>query len=317
MIERIPITSREQWLELRSKDVTASTVGALFENSGSYVSEYGLWAEKTGRGELVKQNDAMTRGLDIEPSAAARLRREYDIIKYPVDVYYRDADIALGATPDVLVECPKRGLGVIQIKSVGWNVFQSNWIVDTGSGECLPPLWTSLQALTEAYLTSAQWSAVMPFSQDPWGAIHAPLIDVPINHDVINVIKERVKGFHLMIAEGREPLPNFNTDGDIIRHIYRNDIGTEIDLSDDNRVYDLINTRNSLANVIKTGDAALKLRSAIDAELLAKIGFSQTAKIGNKTIIAKTISKKSFTVEATSYRKITIKGMENEPDNND
>src|SRR5262245_18769817 len=29
-IERIPITSREQWLELRKPDVTASVVGALF-----------------------------------------------------------------------------------------------------------------------------------------------------------------------------------------------------------------------------------------------------------------------------------------------
>src|SRR4030095_11106389 len=103
MIERHPITSREEWLRHRQQDVTASVVGALF-GVHPYQTPAGLWAEKTGV-ELPRRDTAEVRRGGLLEGAIAEAGREerprWTI--HPPREYLRNPDIRLGATPDFAV----------------------------------------------------------------------------------------------------------------------------------------------------------------------------------------------------------------------
>jgi predicted phage-related endonuclease len=116
-IERIEITSREQWLALRKPDVTASVVASLF-GCHPYVSALKLYLAHSGVEFDEADNRVFRRGRLMEPTVALAVseeRPDWRIEK--CDSYYRDPDLRLGATPDFLIHGDPRGLGVLQTKT--------------------------------------------------------------------------------------------------------------------------------------------------------------------------------------------------------
>ena len=99
-IEIREITSREEWLEWRKQDVTASSIGALFD-CHPYTTALKLYAEKRGTEFIVEDNRAMRRGRWLEPAVAKavkEMRPEWTLISG--HEYLRDPELGLGATPD-------------------------------------------------------------------------------------------------------------------------------------------------------------------------------------------------------------------------
>lgn len=66
MIEKIAIENREQWLALRSQDVTASVAGALL-GVHPYTSAYGLFLMKDAPGQIARAEDELARLGPINP----------------------------------------------------------------------------------------------------------------------------------------------------------------------------------------------------------------------------------------------------------
>lgn len=301
MIERLTPKDRRAWLALRGRDVTASTVGALF-GEHEFLTIYELWAQKTGR--LPRGADAetpaMQRGRLLEPVAIALMREmhpEWQIEHNAAEnVYYRDPEARIGATPDAIVTAPGRGLGVVQIKSVEASVYRRKWIVE---GEPEPPLWIALQASVEAHLTGAKWAAVAPLVVGH--GLEMPIIEVPLADGVISAIKERVADFWQMVAEGREPEPDYARDGDVLDAMYpHSDAREEVDLSTDNRINQLIADRVAARAAITAAEADLK---AIDAEVKAKMGFAEVAHVGGgRRITWETRRRSGYVAPATTYR---------------
>src|SRR5512146_346599 len=100
MIERIPITSRDQWLGLRKKDVTASAEPAI-HGLHPYVSALRLYIEKQGLVELPDKPDGgpLRRGRILESAVAAAVaeqKPDWRIEK--ANEYFRDPDLRLGCT---------------------------------------------------------------------------------------------------------------------------------------------------------------------------------------------------------------------------
>jgi predicted phage-related endonuclease len=234
VIEVISPRDRAAWLKARGQDVTASVVGALF-GVHDFVTPYELWAVKTGRApRQAEENDAMRRGRLLEPVAVQILREERPDwqITYSTEAqtYYRDTERRLGATPDVIAVCPRRGRGVVQIKSVEAGVYRRKWIDADGNPEA--PLWIALQATLEAYLTGAQWAAVMPLVIG--FGVEAPLIDVPLDHmpGVIDAMSEKAAEFWEMVRENREPPIDYTADAALIDRLYEvGDPRAEADLT--------------------------------------------------------------------------------------
>lgn len=308
-IERIPVSSRDQWLDLRKSDITASVVGALF-GVHDYQTPYGLYALKTGlTSEDPEESDPMKRGRLLEPVAVQLLREErpeWSVTHNSGEnaIYLRDPSVNLGATVDVFAECPARGSGIVQIKSVEAGAFRRNW-VDSDTREVTPPLWIVLQAITEAHLAGASWAAVAPLVVS-YG-VEMPVIDIPIHAGVIDKIRAKAKGFWAMIEEDREPDVDFAKDDELIRRLYALDDGSSVDLVG-NRIVEILAERDRLKAVESEGNAAERRRKIIDTEIINLLGNAVMGVLPDGTeVTAKTTHRKGYEVSPSSYRQVRVK----------
>lgn len=253
-VDLIPFADERHWLAARSKDVTASVAGALF-GVHEFITPYDLWADKSGRiaREDLSGNIAIQRGKLLEPVAVELMRQEHpewDIHHNTgaKTVYYRASNQRIGATPDTLVECPDRGPGTVQIKSVEQSIFRRKWTPDGIAPE--PPLWIAMQVIIEAHLTGSKWAAVAPLVVGH--GITLPIIDIPLVADVMDAVIAKTADFWDGIESGVEPVPDFSLDGDTIDGLHPTDQGGEIDLVSDRSVYALIEQRSDLLDQRQT-----------------------------------------------------------------
>ena len=307
-VEIITPKDRAAWLRARGKDVTASVVGCLFD-AHEYVTVFELWAMKTGR--LPRQDeetDAMRRGRLLEPVAVQIIREDHPEwqVEYSTDaqIYYRDPARRLGATPDVIVNCPTRGKGIIQIKSVEQGVYRRKWIDEDGMPD--PPLWIALQAMLEAHLTGAQWAAIMPLVIG--FGIDAPTIEVPLDGmpDIIEAMSERTAEFWAMVHEDREPQVDYWRDAALIDRLHA--VGNpnhEVDLTADDEVLGQVTRILQQRQVVRDAEAAI---ATDEARIKAKLGTAEVAHLASgKTITWKTHRKRDpKTGIAKVYRRLRL-----------
>lgn len=306
-VEVIHPKDRQAWLRARQQDVTASTVGALW-GVHEFLTTYELWASKTGRlPRQDQESDAMRRGRLLEPVAVQILREEHPDwqIDYSTaeQTYYRDPALRLGATPDVQVVCPRRGKGIVQIKSVEAGIFRRKWQDEDGTSEA--PLWIALQAILEAHLTGAEWAAVMPLVIG--FGIEAPLVDVPLEHmpAIIDQMAAKSAQFWEMVAEDREPVIDYARDADLIDRLYSvGDAREEVDLTGDDDLPLRLGHIAALRHRVR-GDE--KLIQAEEARIKAAMGTAEVAHIpGGRTITWKTLRRRNPDGSASVYRVLRL-----------
>lgn len=295
----IPVTDRATWLQHRRQDVTASVAAAVL-NAHPYTTAFGLWAEKIGKldGEGEGETAAMERGRLLEPVALQLLRERQPSwrVEQP-GVYLRDPAARLGATPDAYAWDPEReGFGVVQVKSVEASVFRRSWR-DGETGEVTLPLWIAVQAIIEAHLSGASWACVTPLVIG--FGLDMPIIDVPIHPGVIDRIRGAVADFWRLVESGQQPDMDYGRDAALISTLYGEDDGTEIDLTGRNDLPDLLDERERLSAQKTEAEKRIK---AINAELIAAMGSATSAVVANGVVTAKTVRRKPYAVEASSYR---------------
>lgn len=297
-----PVAERSRWLDLRRHDVTASAASALLGDH-PYQTAYGLYLEKTG--QLVDEpgSGVLERGLMLEPVAVKRLQQLHPgwVISEP-KTYYRDGEWRLGATPDLIGASPEGGLVVWQIKSVEPAAFKRNWLDE--DGEIEPPLYAAVQALVEADLTGANEARLAVLVVGHTIQLHE--VPVPRVPELLDAVRAATREFWRRVEAGDPPDPDYGKDAGRIAALHREArIGKVIELSGNNRVPALLARRAQLAAAKSAIDAE---QNAIKAELLSVIGDAEAAILSDgSTVTAKTITRKAYSVEASSYRDIRHK----------
>lgn len=303
MIERIAITSREQWLAARQQDITASVAGALL-GVHPYATAYGLHLLKSGQvDDDVEDSPILRRGRLLEPVAVQMLREdrpEWKLDEYPVGVYLRDPVARLGATPDVTFTDEQGRRGVCQIKTVEPSVFRRDWKSDNGAVE--PPLWIVVQAIVEAHLTGAEVAYVAPMVVS--FGVEMPIIEIPIHAGIIAKIAIEVAKFWERIAANTPPAPDYGRDGELIARLYAADNGSTVDLTSDNRAPILVDELAAVKAEIK---AAETRKEEITNEIKAKLGENTFGRLGDGRAISwKLQHRKESYVKASSFRVLRI-----------
>lgn len=300
-VERHITPGRDEWLALRKQDVTASAVGALY-GCHDYLTAYGLWAEKTGRmSSDAPDSGILRRGRLLEPVAVEALREERPTWEVTRSTdYFRDTDARLGGTPDVLVRCPERGAGIVQIKTVAPMVFRQKWLDE--DRQIAVPTWIGLQASVEAYLTGAKWAAVAVLVVDHVIDLH--IIDVPLVDGLMDRVKADVQAFWALCDSGATPDPDYGRDGALIARLFDTDNGSTVDLSTDNHLPELLAEREALKAQEKQASERIKV---IETEIRAKVGEATFATLPGWNISLKTLQRKAYEVKATSYRALRIR----------
>jgi hypothetical protein len=314
-VETIAPSSREEWLALRKSMIGASEAAALV-GAHPWLTPYQLWARKSGLVPEAEETPAMRRGRHLEAVAIDFLREERPdwVIKanpIPGGILYRDFDTGLSCTPDALIDKDDfSGMGVCQIKSVEPHVFNRTWIEDRGIAGPDAPLYVAIQAIQEAMITGASWACVGALVVGHGIDLH--LIEIDIHAGIMARIRNEAKDFWRRVRENDPYPPDYARDGDVVKGIYADDTGGEIDLSGNEHALKLIAAREGLKRIEAAGGDAVKERKVLDAEIIHLLGNAARGTLGDGRIIeAKTIRKKGFVVEPTTFRSVKIKGGNN------
>lgn len=298
MIEHIPITSEDQWLELRKPDITASVIGALF-GLHPYKTIGALHAEKTGIEMPGPDPDSplLLRGKDMEETVAKRvlaLHPTWAITK--AANYYRDPDARMGATPDFFVHDPNRiGLGILQAKVVANIQFKKLWTDEQ------PPLWISLQATQEMMLTDATWGMIAALVI---GDFRYELKTYPVDRHpgAEKRIREAVQEFWRAVDAGEEPKVDYERDAALISVLYPREVpGKIVDLRSDNEILELLDDLEMYEANVKANEAEIEKRRNA---LKAKLGDAESALVRGWRLTLKQQTVKEHVRKQYTFRKL-------------
>lgn len=299
MINCTPITSETQWREMRSKFVGCSEVGALF-GVHEFITAFALAARKLGRLEDTIDSAVLQRGRLLEPVAKQLLAEEYpDWIQVEPRAYYHDDEIRFGCTPDLFVKTD-RGFGNVQIKTVAPQVFAQKW--HNADGLVEPPLWVAIQAMGEQHLTGADFSVIAAMVIG-YG-LSLEIIEVPYVPGVIESARERVVAFWQMVDRGELPAPDYGQDGKHLARVYSQDDGTELDLTMDNELPEIVAQYDALQMAKRTAENGI---DEAKARIMHRLGSAQRARFAGGVITAKTVNRSEYLVKASSYRRLNVK----------
>lgn len=304
-----PIVTREQWLALRRGRITASVAAALFgDGVHPYTTAYKLWAEHSGMVSPDQiETPAMKRGRLLEPVHMQLLREEFPTWNIqPNRHFYAHHDDRLGATPDFVATRPdKSGFGNIQGKSVGNFAFKKGW--SGPDGDVITPLWIGIQNSVENSLNGASWGMVSAMTLGD-GGLDLYNEDLEPQPNVMRRLRILVADFFQRVADGRGYEPDYGKDAALIAQIYSDDDGSEADLSDSNRIVEIVTRREELKAIESKGSAAEKERKIIDVEIIAALGNSARGRLRDGRLIeAKTVKRRGYEVKPLSYRQVRVK----------
>lgn len=294
MIERIPITNELQWLELRKPFFNASHIAALF-GAHPFTTVAQIVAEK--RGLLPPQEDTtlLRRGRKLESVAASEAkeqRKDWTIFK--ANELLCDRELRLAATPDYYIDrFSDQKRGVLELKVVSSGVFARDW------DEMIPPLHVLLQLQAQMLLDNSDFGAI--------GALiigehefDCRVYEVPRHAPTEQKILDAVKRFWADFDAGRAPEFDFIKDKAAIRALYPAHLaGKHVEMSHDNRLYELLQQRQQLVDENKAVGDQLE---AVNNEIISKIGDAETISCGAWHVSYRLQHRKEYVVHATSYR---------------
>jgi len=138
------VSSRDQWLARRQRNIGASEVAALF-HAHQFTTAYQLWCLHTGRLKREDEDsDAMRRGRIFEPAVGEALREMHpEWIIQPARQYIELRSLRLGATPDFYAWQSRESFEagdrpfLIQAKVVTEDVFEADWTPTPPAGYLL------------------------------------------------------------------------------------------------------------------------------------------------------------------------------------
>lgn len=263
----------------RASVVGASEVAALFDAS-PYLTHFELWHRKTGTIATPEFNHVGEDGTPEDERIYWGVKLESAIIGAAKERFgYTDREQVanltngkgLGGHPDRRVVCPKRGPGVLEIKT-------ADWLIRKGWGD-EPPLHYLLQSQAYQGLDQVQWGDVLVLV----GGNKLERFCYDFRPKVYAEIEKRVEAFWQSVHEGRAPKPDYTRDGDTIRELCANPGDTVADLRGDNLAAIAAAEYQAGKAIEKEGKARAE---AALAELIDKMGESGTALLDGFTFRA-------------------------------
>ncbi len=279
--ELLNFTSEAEWLAMRDEDLTSTEVSALFACS-PYATVYELFHRKTG--QLVVEfelNDRIKWGNRLETAIALGIAEDLGLVVEPFKVYARIPELRLGSSFDFKIVGLAEGYtgtdetyrdlfrdngpGIMEVKNVDGLQFKRAWINDGAIQEAPPHI--ELQVQHQQEVADIEWTVIAPLVG---GNTPVPFYRIR-DRQIGEAIRAKAAEFWAMVDAGKAPAPDFNADADTIGQLFLNATGETVDMSENNRLAELIALHAKASEDYKTAESAKK---AIKAEVLTLIGTS-------------------------------------------
>ncbi|GLT02931.1 endonuclease [Sphingobium jiangsuense] len=180
----------------RASVVGGSEVSALF-GANPWLTEFELWHRKNGTVATpdFAHNERTKWGLRLEPIIIQAACEEYGytVAETPVRL---DNGKGLGGHPDQVVMCPRRGRGILEVKT-------ADWLVAKGWGD-EPPLNYLLQIQTYMGLAGVDWGDVIVLV----GGNELRRFEYEFRPVIFADIEARVERFWQSVRDGEVPPAN-------------------------------------------------------------------------------------------------------------
>jgi len=210
--ETIFPNSEQEWLDLRTLDITSTDVSALFGIS-PYCTEFEMWHRKKNR-TLVdfKTNERVEWGKKLQDTIALGVAQEQGWKVRRMDEYMRDPELRIGASFDFSIE---GGNGILEVKNVDSLQFKRGWIENDDKSIEAPP-HIELQVQHQMAVSNRDYAFLAAFV----GGNRVVLIRREPDLAVISAVKKRVAEFWKSIEDGIEPKPDYARDSAMIAKLY-------------------------------------------------------------------------------------------------
>lgn len=303
MREVIEYKTEEEWLALRLNDLTSTEVAGLF-GAGAYEGSrtpFELFQIKAGllQKPEFKGSDRTVWGNRLEAAIAAGIAEDCGVIAVPYKNYVRIPEVRLGASFDwrivglaegfkgdqsVRDMFKEHGPGNLEVKNIDSLQFKRNWIADGDVIEATPQIEFQTQGQME--VADLGWTLLAPLVG---GNTPRPVIRLR-DKELGAMIVEKAAELWDRIARGAAPEPDFQKDAGVISSLYALNNGTELDMSDNNRLAELCANRKRASDA---ESAAKDAKDAATAEILTLIGGAKKVKAASGfTISASTVEEK-------------------------
>lgn len=292
-----PVARREEWLSLRSKDVTASDVAAIW-GASPHKTALALWAEKSGKLEKFDTENAFARrGRHLEPAilSAAGECPEFkgDPIARAKD-YWRSPSLRLGATPDAYLET-EAAAEPIDAKSVASWVFDRDW--DGG-----PPLHIQMQVAVQAMLMNAPraWVACAVMTPD----FPVYIYEIKRNADAEAKMLAGVREFWRAVDEGEMPSPVAKDNNTLAAMFNKVERIKPLDWTSDDEAHALLLRHAELQEELTPLNGEI---AEVQAKIKARLGTCEGAEAAGFRVSWKMQTRKAYEVKESTYRVLRIK----------
>jgi len=286
------ITTIAEWLQWRTRDVTASRVACLFDAhpfmTRDSLAEILRGDTSTGGSTIPAGNASMRRGRIWEPAAAAAIaedKPEWLLIK--ASTYHRLPAYRLGATPDYFVGDD----GLVQIKTCSpraWEAWHGR-----------PPLAYTLQTLTELLVTGRAWGSLAVMVMSP---------SYPVHYFAVERHERAEQRILVAVAEWWRAWDA----GEIAQAMPSNELaemlddGSHVDLSDDNFLCSMLPERERLKAEISGAEKAV---AEIDGAIKTAMGSAATAYLPGFNISFKTQHRRETVIPARDIRVLRVRAV--------
>ena len=295
--ESIAGSSREDWLKLRTKDITSTEISALFGLS-PYLTPFELWHRKKA-GDVVdfEPSERMKWGTRLQDAIAAGLAEDKKWKVQKREQYERLPDKKLGASYDFTVDAGDEGQGLLEIKNVDPSVVRNEWVIDGDDVEAPPHIEMQVQhQLLVSGLPFAYIGALI-------GGNRGVLIRRAPADGILVSILEKTEKFWKSIEANEPPKPDFTKDAEFLRSLYQTvNPGKVVDLENDEELTDLAMHYQQCQAALAEHEAH---RKEIQARIFQKIGDAEKAKGKGFSVSAGTV--KETRVEA--YDRAAYRGF--------
>ena len=302
--------NKQEWLELRTQDITSTEIAALF-GINPWVTEYELWhRKKSGLIVEIEENARLKWGLRLQDAIAAGVAEEQGWNIRRMDEYGRIPELRIGASFDfaILGINPEIGgpgpiwkeelQGLLEIKNVDGLQFKKGWIVDGDNVEAPP--YIELQVQHQLLVSGRAYAYIGALI----GGNNLVLIKREPSPKIHEAIKQKAAEFWELIDKNYPPPPNFETDSKFIASLYNySEPGKVVDVAENEQIVKMAEEYKEAGDKIKGLD---NMRDEIKARILTAIGDAEKATGGNFTVSAGMVGPADVSYHREGYRTFKI-----------
>ncbi len=257
--EIIEITSEDQWLALRKKDITSTKMAALLDLS-PYSTPFEVYhAHKSNVQVPFDPSERMEKGKRMEAYIAQEIAIEKGWKVRPLNVYVRIPELKMGASFDFEYEKPNGVKGIMEIKGVDYFQFKEKWEAPEEDGEATAYVEIQLQHQLECFDKYEEAVIVAATSIYDFH-VYERKRDMDFGNDLRQVVRK----FWKDVEAGNAPSPDFYRDSDVINELYKDILEADADFTQNEHLNVLLGKYKRLSAEETTAEAE---RKAVKAEI--------------------------------------------------